>query len=544
MILSELRSLILHWLEDQALLQDPRSNLDSERDQPAFKVTGDPPSGRRLFSNLRMSYGDEPDYIQQKLKQLKRLTDRFDQCFGDGPVWILRAPARINILGEHVDYVSYLPTASLTFGSCEHDMLMVFRPSGDSSIRGVSSLQTYPDFCFELSEGPRLGEEGGVELDWASYLFSRPAPVPHWANYTKGAVFFALKKYGRQVQQGFNFLVDSSIPAGGGASSSSTLTVLAGAAIRRVNNLAFSAAELALDSAQAEWFLGTRGGDMDHRTICLSRSQHFVHLSYDEPQDEVIALPRNDFRWVTFFSHAADKGREVMLEYNERAAVSRLLIPAMILDWSVSRPLMYNTWKEAVEGIRQYSEEAFATAEELLSELPQTTSLREVEKRYPSAFDECERAFPALVGERKERPLKVRSRALHHLGEIRRVRAARETLRAMEGFPQKEAIESAMRQLGRLLGKSHKSLRDLYDVCTPEVNRLVEIIDASPATYGARLMGGGFGGNILTLTTREHTGQLIRLVQSEFYSRQGIDGLRDGAIMLSTPGDGLSELTI
>ncbi len=543
MTLSELQSLIRHWLYNQALVEGPRSDPDSATDQTAPKVAGGSPSGRQMLLNLQMNYGGEPDLLGQKLNQLKKITDRFDQRFGDGPVWILRAPARINILGEHVDYVSYLPTSSLTFGSREHDMLMIFRPSGDLSIRGFSCLQNTPDFGFELSEGPRLGEEGGTELDWASYLFSRPAPSPHWANYSKGAVFFALKKYGRQVQQGFNFLVDSSIPAGGGASSSSTLTVLAGAAIRRVNNLPFSADELALDSAQAEWFLGTRGGDMDHRTICLSRSQHAVHLSYAEPRAEVIALPRNNIRWVTFFSHAADKGREVMLEYNERAAVSRLLIPAMILDWSLSQPLAYSTWKEAVEGIRQNSEEAFATVEELLSKLPQTASLTEVEKRYPSTFDECERAFPALVGERKERPLKIRFRALHHLGEIRRVRAARETLRAVEGVPQKEAIEAAMRQLGRLLGESHQSLRDLYDVCTPEVNRLVEIIDSSPATYGARLMGGGFGGNILALTPREQAGHLIRLVQSEFYSRQGIDGLRDGAIMLSTPGEGLSELT-
>ena len=57
--------------------------------------------------------------------ELKR---RFHQMYGEGGASILRAPARINILGEHVDYVSYLPTASLPFGSHEHAMTMMFRP--------------------------------------------------------------------------------------------------------------------------------------------------------------------------------------------------------------------------------------------------------------------------------------------------------------------------------------------------------------------------------------------------------------------------------
>ena len=50
-------------------------------------------------------------------------------------------------------------------------------------------------------------------------------------------------------------------------------------------------------------------------------------------QTTLVEVPDEEFCWLTFFTHAADKGREVMLEYNERAAVARVIIPALIYDW-------------------------------------------------------------------------------------------------------------------------------------------------------------------------------------------------------------------
>ena len=52
---------------------------------------------------------------------------------------------------------------------------------------------------------------------------------------------------------------------------------------------------------------------------------------------------------------------------------------------------------------------------------------------------------------------------------------------------------------GRLLGESHASLRDDYEVSIPELDLLVELAEAAGA-YGARLLGGGFGGSVLVLT--------------------------------------------
>jgi galactokinase len=60
-------------------------------------------------------------------------------------------------------------------------------------------------------------------------------------------------------------------------------------------------------------------------------------------------------------------------------------------------------------------------------------------------------------------------------------------------------------ELGRLLKKSHESLRDDFEVSTPTVDALVERAWASAGCYGARIMGAGFGGSVLALVEREQT---------------------------------------
>jgi galactokinase len=52
------------------------------------------------------------------------------------------------------------------------------------------------------------------------------------------------------------------------------------------------------------------------------------------------------------------------------------------------------------------------------------------------------------------------------------------------------------------LKESHKSLRDDFEVSTPEVDALVERAWSIPGCFGARIMGAGFGGSILALVER------------------------------------------
>ena len=52
---------------------------------------------------------------------------------------------------------------------------------------------------------------------------------------------------------------------------------------------------------------------------------------------------------------------------------------------------------------------------------------------------------------------------------------------------------------------------------------------------GARVMGGGFGGNVLALTTRNHSNNLIKRVQEQYYSARGRNGVNEGSVIVSTP---------
>jgi galactokinase len=61
-------------------------------------------------------------------------------------------------------------------------------------------------------------------------------------------------------------------------------------------------------------------------------------------------------------------------------------------------------------------------------------------------------------------------------------------------------------ELGQLLKQSHESLRDDFEVSTPNVDALVEKAWGVAGCYGARIMGAGFGGSILALVERENAG--------------------------------------
>jgi galactokinase len=74
---------------------------------------------------------------------------------------------------------------------------------------------------------------------------------------------------------------------------------------------------------------------------------------------------------------------------------------------------------------------------------------------------------------------------------------------------------------GRTMLDSHASLRDLYEVSTPELDALVEAATAVPGCYGARLTGAGFGGCVIAMADRGVVDALIRRVADGYRERCG-----------------------
>ena len=75
---------------------------------------------------------------------------------------------------------------------------------------------------------------------------------------------------------------------------------------------------------------------------------------------------------------------------------------------------------------------------------------------------------------------------------------------------------------GRLLSESHASLRDLFEVSSPELDALVEIAEAVPGVLGARLTGAGFGGCTIALVRREAVGRLTGATMETYPARTGL----------------------
>jgi len=103
---------------------------------------------------------------------------------------------------------------------------------------------------------------------------------------------------------------------------------------------------------------------------------------------------------------------------------------------------------------------------------------------------------------RREAEAGLPKRRRHVDSEIARVHAFADALAA-----------GRVDELGPLLKESHRSLRDDFEVSTPNVDALVERAWAAPGCLGARIMGAGFGGSILALVERGREEQLIQAVE-------------------------------
>ena len=94
---------------------------------------------------------------------------------------------------------------------------------------------------------------------------------------------------------------------------------------------------------------------------------------------------------------------------------------------------------------------------------------------------------------------------------------------------------SAFADAGRLMNDSHTSLRDLYEVSSPELDLITELARAHPACYGARLTGAGFGGCAVALVRSAGA--------TDFVSSLGAAWRRErpalaGAVFTCRPGGG------
>jgi galactokinase len=114
----------------------------------------------------------------------------------------------------------------------------------------------------------------------------------------------------------------------------------------------------------------------------------------------------------------------------------------------------------------------------------------------------------ALVAARDRLDPVAYRRATHVVTENARVEATVDALAADD-----------LAAVGRLFAESHASLRDLFEVSSPELDAMVEIGSAVPGVVAARMTGAGFGGCTVNLVRPDAVDALRAAVGSEYTAR-------------------------
>ncbi|MBI5724737.1 MAG: galactokinase [Planctomycetes bacterium] len=204
---------------------------------------------------------------------IKELRRKFTDRFGRAPQFAVRAPGRVNLIGEHTDYNEgyVLPIA------IERQTLAAAAGRGDRVFNFVSLQQDAPAVA-DLSRepAPQAGE-------------------PRWANYCKGVLAGLLKIRGDL--RGADIMFSSDVPLGGGLSSSASLEVAAAWAILLANGLEGSIADrdLALICQKAEHdFAGAPCGIMDQSIAIMGKSGRALLLDCRDSQTRQIHFDRPD----------------------------------------------------------------------------------------------------------------------------------------------------------------------------------------------------------------------------------------------------------
>jgi galactokinase len=115
-------------------------------------------------------------------------------------------------------------------------------------------------------------------------------------------------------------------------------------------------------------------------------------------------------------------------------------------------------------------------------------------------------------------------RARHVVSEIARVAAAVEALRGDD-----------FGTLGALMQESHRSLRDDYEVSSPQLDLLVGLATAQDYVLGARLTGAGFGGCTVNIVRADAIDAFDRDVIALYRERTGLPA----EMYVTSPQDGL-----
>jgi galactokinase len=274
----------------------------------------------------------------------------------------------------------------------------------------------------------------------------------HWSDYPVG-VAVVLERAGHRLR-GARLQIRGEVPIGSGLSSSAAIEVATACALVANSGLQIDPRELALLCQRAEnEFVGARVGIMDQFVSLFGQAHKALLLDCRSLEFRLLPLPDN-VRLI--ICNTMVKHALASSAYNERRA------------------------------------QCEAGVEYMAKFLPNVTALRDVTieqlEEHASGLDDV-----------------VYRRCRHVITENARVLSAGDALERGD-----------LERFGELMGESHRSLRDDYEVSSDELDLIVEIAEKIEGVYGARMTGGGFGGCTVNLVADSHAEDFQKRVSLEY----------------------------
>jgi N-acetylgalactosamine kinase len=497
-----------------------------------------------LRDMLAKSYGSSYDAFDDKIELLKSCLLKFYQRFGDGPVTVTRAPARVNLMGRHVDHQGGVCN---TVG-IDLEVFFAARSRADHLLR----LRNIDDRNFpEYDVHPDDFQDILFRQRWLQFISHQRVKNyvnthrGSWSNYLL-AVFLRLQKRFPEVRlKGMDITVAGNIPPAAGLSSSSALVVAAAEAILRNNELSIDKNELITLCAEADWFVGTRSGAADHAAIALAENGKVLPLRFFPLEKyEAIAWPSGCSLVVVNSGKSAEKSNEAQDIFNQRIACYRFGF-----DWLLKEhPRLFLD----VQHIRNLYPEnlriSLADFYKLIKSLPENMQGREIANLFPVDWSvlmpncpnpenylfairdtvfygaaECARSrmFGGLLAENK----------LAEIGNLMNIshdgdRVARKENGRMQPF--RNHYDGAL--MDRLIRESAKDAEQwalpwqpgAYGCSTPEIDALVDLAKSVEGVFGAQIAGAGLGGSLMVFAKQEAVNDCLAKLNRHFFAPRSL----------------------
>lgn len=225
-----------------------------------------------------------------------RVTEEFARRFGARPALVVRAPGRVNLIGEHTDYNDgfVLPMA------IDRAVWIALRPRADQRVFGYS-------FDFDQTVAFSLQEVLQVAPPTA-------APRTGWGEYLKG-VAWAMQEAGHMLR-GWEGVVAGDVPIGAGLSSSAALEMATARAFAATSGLPWDPVAVAKLGQRAEnkW-VGVNCGIMDQMISAAGVAGHALLIDCRSLETQAVPLPQDT---VVLVLDTATRRGLAASAYNER----------------------------------------------------------------------------------------------------------------------------------------------------------------------------------------------------------------------------------